>query len=96
MAVDSFVRAGFHIEQAAEIEDFTFPVGITKDLQTRRGYYQELAEKVFAIKRNHILSDAFADKYQRPQVLQNLLTEINVLHPFVTIPIFRIQAIKPG
>jgi SAM-dependent methyltransferase len=95
MAVDSFVRAGFQIEEAAEIEDFTFPVGITKDLQTRREYYQELAEKVFAIKRRHILSKEFADKYRRPQVLQNVLLELNALHTFVTIPIFRIQAKKP-
>ena len=96
MAVDSFVRAGFLIEAAAEIEDFTFPVGITKDLKARRDYYEELAEKVFAIKRAHILSPQFADKYRRPQVLQALLTEINALHPFVSIPIFRIQARKPG
>lgn len=95
MAVDSFVRAGFTIEAAAEIEDFTFPVGITKDLQKRPDYYQELADKVFAIKRGHILSPEFSDKYQRPQVLQNLLKELNELHPFVTIPIFRIQARKP-
>lgn len=95
MAVDSFVCAGFLIEEAAEIEDFTFPVGITTDLQTRRKYYQELAEKIFAIKRGYILSEEFADKYQRPQVLQKLLLELNALHPFVTIPIFRIQARKP-
>lgn len=96
MAVDSFVRAGFQIEEAAEIEDFTFPIGITQDIATRRDYYQNLAEKVFAIKREHILSDTFADKYQRPGALQDLLRELNGLHPFVTIPIFRIQALKGG
>ena len=96
MAVDSIVRAGFQIEVAAEIEDFTFPVGITTDLQTRPDYYRDLADQVFVIKRRHILSPQFADKYQRPQVLQKLLREINALHPFVTIPIFRIQAVKPA
>lgn len=95
MAVDSFVRAGFLIEEAAEIEDFTFPVGISKDLHSRLDYYQDLADEVFAIKRRYILSKEFGDKYQRPQVLQNVLTELNALHTFVTIPIFRIQARKP-
>lgn len=95
MAVDSFVRSGFLIEAAAEIEDFTFPVGITTDLTSRLDYYQKLAKKVFTTKQAHILSDDFRDKYRRPQVLQNLLADLNELHPFVTIPIFRIQARKP-
>ena len=90
------MRARFQIEEAAEIAEFTCPVGITTDLPTRPDYYRELAEQVFAIKRRHFLSPQFADKYQRPQVLQNVLKEIDALHPFVTIPIFRIQAVKPA
>jgi len=27
-------------------------------------------------------------------VLKNILQEINQLHPFVTVPIFKIQAVK--
>ena len=95
MAVDSFVRCGFQIESAAEIEDFTFPVGISRDLVQRRDDYQALAEKVFAIKRARINTPEFTDKYTRPAVLKIILTEINKLHPFVTVPIFKIQALKP-
>lgn len=96
MAIDSFVRAGFRIERAAELEEFTFPIGLSRELAERSDYYAELAEKVFAIKERHIQRPAFADKYQRPQVLRAILTEINQMHPFVTIPIFSIQAIKPN
>lgn len=95
MAVDSFVRAGFQIESAAELEEFTFPVGLSREIAARETYYAELAQKVFAIKQRHIGSQAFADKYRRPQVLSAILNEINALHPFVSIPIFSIQAIKP-
>jgi len=95
MAVDSFVRCGYKIESAAEIEDFTFPLGISRDLLQRREYYQELAEKVFTIKRTRINVPEFSNKYSRPGVLKSILTEINELHPFVTVPIFKIQAIKP-
>jgi hypothetical protein len=95
MAVDSFVRCGYQIESAAEIEDFTFPLGISRDLRQRREYYQELAKKVFTIKRARINVPEFANKYSRPGVLKNILTEINELHPFVTVPIFKIQAVKP-
>lgn len=94
MAVDSFVQAGFKIESAAEIEDFTFPVGISQDITTRKKYYRELGRRVFAIKQARILSPAFADKYTRPTVLKNILQELNQLHPFVTVPIFKIQAVK--
>jgi hypothetical protein len=94
MAVDSFVQAGFKIESAAEIEDFTFPVGISHDLSNRKDYYQELAHQVFAIKQTHINTPAFADKYSRPAVLKTILQKINQLHRFVTVPIFKIQALK--
>ncbi len=94
MAVDSFVRAGFKIESAAEIEDFTFPIGISQDLATRKDYYRELGHQVFTIKQSRIHSPAFADKYTRPTVLKNILQAINQLHPFVTVPIFKIQAVK--
>jgi hypothetical protein len=94
MAVDSFVRCGFQIESAAEIEDFTFPLGISGDLLQRREYYHELAAEVFAIKRTRINSPEFANKYSRPGVLKAILKEVNQLHPFVTVPIFKIQAVK--
>ena len=94
MAVDSFIQAGFKIESAAEIEDFTFPIGISQDIATRKDYYRELGRQVFTIKQGHIHSPAFADKYTRPTVLKNILQAINKLHPFVTVPIFKIQAAK--
>lgn len=95
MAIDSFVQAGFDIESSSEIEDFTFPIGLTTDLPARRDYYRDLGKKIMEIKRAHILSSEFKGKYTRPQVLQSVLKEINQMHPFVTIPIFRIQAKKP-
>jgi SAM-dependent methyltransferase len=95
MAVDSFVQAGFVIESAAEIEDFTFPVGISRDLETRKDYYRELGQRVFSAKRSFIQSPAFADKYSRPTVLKHILQAINQMHPFVTVPIFKIRAVKP-
>ena len=95
MAVDSFVQAGFKIESAAEIEDFTFPVGISRDLEARKDYYRELGLRVFATKRSFIESPAFADKYTRPTVLKHILQAINQMHPFITVPIFKIQAVKP-
>ncbi len=94
MTVDSFVGAGYEVERAAEIEDFTFPVGLSREISQRPDYYDELAEKVFAIKRQRILKSAYEDKYERPQILRSVLEEINKLHPFVTIPIFAIQARK--
>jgi SAM-dependent methyltransferase len=94
MAIDSFLRAGFHIESTAEVEEFTFPIGLSRELAERPDDYAELAKQVFAIKQRHIQTPAFADKYQRPQVLRAILNEINSLHPFVTIPIFSIQARK--
>ena len=94
MAVDSFIQAGFKIESAAEIEDFTFPVGISQDIATRKDYYRELGQQVFTIKQARIHSPAFADKYTRPAVLKTILQELNQLHPFVTVPIFKIQAVK--
>jgi hypothetical protein len=94
MAVDSFVQAGFKIQSAAEIEDFTFPVGISHDLLNRKDYYQKLSQQVFAIKQTHINSPAFADKYTRPAVLKTILQQLNQLHQFVTVPIFKIQALK--
>lgn len=94
MAVDSFVQAGFKIESAAEIEDFTFPVGISQDIATRKDYYRELGRRVFAIKQARIHSPDFADKYTRPTVLKTILQAINQLHHFVTVPIFKIQAVK--
>ncbi len=94
MAVDSFVQAGFKIESSAEIEDFTFPVGISQDIATRKDYYRVLGRRVFSIKQDRIHSPAFTDKYTRPAVLKNILQELNQLHPFVTVPIFKIQAVK--
>ena len=94
MAVDSFIQAGFKIESAAEIEDFTFPIGISQDLATRKDYYRELGQQVFTIKQAHIHSPVFANKYTRPTALKNILQAINQLHPFVTVPIFKIQAVK--
>ena len=94
MAVDSFVHAGFRIESAAEIEDFTFPVGISRDLLERREYYVQVAEQVFRIKRSLINTPAFEDKYSRPAVLKNILRELNQLHRFVTVPIFKIVAVR--
>ncbi len=94
MAVDSFVRAGFKIETAAEIEDFTFPTGISRDLGERREYYVQLAERVFDIKRSRIKTSDFDDKYTRPALLKSILRELNQLHPFVTVPIFKIVAIR--
>ncbi|MEA1976627.1 MAG: hypothetical protein U9N80_01860 [Chloroflexota bacterium] len=94
MAVDSFVQAGFKIESAAEIEDFTFPIGISQDIAARQDYYRELGRRVFTIKQDRIHSPAFADKYTRPAVLKTILQELNLLHPFVTVPIFKIQAVK--
>ncbi|MDF1500791.1 MAG: hypothetical protein P1P76_10005 [Anaerolineales bacterium] len=95
MAVDSFVRCGFNIESAAEIEDFTFPVGVSHDFSHRKEYYRNLAEAVFQIKRTHIQRPEFQDKYARTGVLREILAEITKLHHFVTVPIFKIQAIKP-
>lgn len=92
MTVDSFVRAGFEVERAAEIEDFTFPIGLSQEISERPDYYEELAAKVFAIKRQWMLKSAYEDKYERPQILRAVLEEINTLHPFVTMPIFAIQA----
>ncbi len=94
MAVDSFIQAGFKIESAAEIEDFTFPVGISQDITARKEYYRELGQRVFSIKQSLIHAPAFADKYTRPSVLKSILQSINELHPFVTVPIFKIQAVK--
>jgi len=62
MAVDSFVQAGFTIQSAAEIEDFTYPVGISKDFSSRREEFRKLAQQVFAIKKRHILSPQFQNK----------------------------------
>lgn len=95
MAVDSFVKANFKIESATEIEDFTFPVGISRDFSRRLEYYQDLAREVFSIKKKYILSPAFAEKYTRPSVLEKILHEILALHLFVTVPIFKIVAFKP-
>jgi hypothetical protein len=94
MAVDSFVKAGFKIESAAEIEDFTFPVGISRDLVERRDYYVQLAEQVFDVKRSRINTTDFENKYARPALLKNILSELNQLHPFVTVPIFKIVAVR--
>jgi SAM-dependent methyltransferase len=94
MAIDSFVQAGFKIKSAGEIEDFTFPVGISTDFNTRREYYQILAKKVFAIKQQYILSPQFENKYTRTSVLKTILREINQLHNFVSVPIFKIHAVK--
>jgi SAM-dependent methyltransferase len=94
MAIDSFVQAGFKIKSAGEIEDFTFPVGISTDFSERREDYQILAKKVFAIKKQYILSTQFEDKYTRTSVLKTILQEINKLHDFVSVPIFKIHAVK--
>jgi hypothetical protein len=94
MAVDSFVKCGYQIENAAEIEDFTFPIGISLELANRRSYYRKLAEQVFQIKKAMINTPEFSDKYRRPTILRNILLEISKLHRFVTVPIFKIQARK--
>lgn len=96
MAVDSLARAGFRIESAAELEEFTFPIGLSREILTRTDYYADLAQEVFDIKRRNILASEFADKYKRPAMLAAILDEINQLHPFVTIPIFSLLASKPG
>jgi SAM-dependent methyltransferase len=96
MAIDSFLQAGFQIERTAELEEFTFPIGLSREMAKRPEYYAQLAERVFATKQRHIQTPAFADKYQRPQVLRAILDELKPLHPFVTIPIFSIQACKPS
>jgi hypothetical protein len=94
MAIDSFVQAGFRIKSAGEIEDFTYPVGISTDFNSRREHYRELAQQVFAIKQQHILSPQFQNKYTRPTALKTILREINQLHDFVSVPIFKIHAAK--
>ena len=94
MTIDSFVNAGFEIERAAEVEDFTFPIGLSQEIGERPDYYAKLAEKVFEIKREGMSKANYADKYERPQVLRTILEDINRLHPFATIPIFAIQARK--
>jgi hypothetical protein len=94
MAIDSFVQAGFRIMSAGEIEDFTYPVGISTDFNSRRKHYRELAQQVFAIKQQHILSPQFENKYTRPTALKTILREINQLHDFVSVPIFKIHATK--
>ena len=87
-------KAGFKIESAAEIEDFTFPMGISRDLVERRDYYVQLAEQVFDVKRSRINTTDFENKYARPALLKNILSELNQLHPFVTVPIFKIVAVR--
>jgi hypothetical protein len=94
MAIDSFVQAGFRIKSAGEIEDFTYPVGISKDFSSKREYYQNLAQKVFSIKEKYILSPTYQDKYTRPTALKSILREIGQLHYFVSVPIFKIHAVK--
>jgi len=94
MTIDSFVRAGFAIERAAELEDFTFPIGLSEEIGERPEYYANLAKQVFEIKREGMGRPSYADKYERPQVLQRILEDINQLHPVATIPIFAIQARK--
>ncbi len=94
MAVDSFVQAGFTIKLAGEIEDFTYPVGISTNFASRREQYRKLAQQVFAIKQQHILSPQFQNKYTRPTALKSILREINQLHNFVSVPIFKIHAVK--
>jgi SAM-dependent methyltransferase len=94
MTADSFIQAGFEIERAAEIEDFTFPIGLSQEVKERPDYYSALSKKVFAAKQKAIQQASYEDKYLRPQVLREILTTINHLHPFVTIPIFAIQARK--
>jgi len=94
MAIDSFVQAGFRIKSAGEIEDFTYPVGISKDFISKREYYQNLADKVFSIKQKYIQSPIYQDKYTRPSALKSILREIGQLHYFVSVPIFKIHAVK--
>jgi hypothetical protein len=94
MTVDSVVQAGFTIKSAGEIEDFTYPVGISKDFTTRREHYHQLAQQVFAIKQQHILSPHYQNKYTRPAILKTILREINQLHDFVSVPVFKIHAVK--
>jgi hypothetical protein len=94
MMIDSFVRAGFRIKTAGEIEDFTFPVGISNEFPSNNQKFQDISEQVFAIKQKHILSPNYQDKYLRPSVLKTILSEINLLHNFVSVPIFKIHAIK--
>ena len=54
MTVDSFIQAGFHIERCEEIEDFTFPIGLSTEISKRSAYYEKLSKKVFSIKQtNH-------------------------------------------
>ncbi|RME15577.1 MAG: class I SAM-dependent methyltransferase [Bdellovibrio sp.] len=97
MCVDSFVQAGFHLEICDHLEDFTFPRGLYKALHGEGDwpFFDQLAKKVFAIKQKYILSKEFQDKYQRPGLLQKVYGELLDLHPFITIPIFRIVAQKP-
>ncbi|MCK5054971.1 MAG: hypothetical protein KAR65_11860, partial [Anaerolineales bacterium] len=62
--------------------------------ETRKDYYRELGQRVFSIKQAAIQSPTFTDKYTRPTVLKNILQELNQLHDFVTVPIFKIQAVR--
>ena len=94
MMVDSLLRAGFQIERSEEIEDFTFPIGLSRELEKKSVYYQQLSEQVFAIKRYAIQQPAYTDKYSRPGVLRQILQDISAMHAFVTIPIFALQARK--
>lgn len=94
MTVDSFIQAGFHIERCEEIEDFTFPIGLSTEINQRSEYFEKLSKKVFSIKQSLINSKDYSDKYSRPQVLSKVLQEISLLHHFVSIPIFAIQARK--
>ena len=94
MTIDSFIQAGFHIERCEEIEDFTFPIGLSTEIDKRSAYYEKLSKKVFAIKQELIRGNEYSGKYSRPQVLRKVLREISTLHAFVSIPIFAIQARK--
>lgn len=94
MTVDSFIQAGFQIERSEEIEDFTFPIGLSKEIEARSEYFESLSKKVFSIKRALIRSADYTNKYTRPQVLRKVFKEISALHDFVTIPIFAIQVRK--
>ncbi len=94
MTVDSFIQAGFQIERSEEIEDFTFPIGLSKEINERPEYYEALSKQVFAIKRKLIGSKEYENKYTRPQGLRKILKEISKLHNFATIPIFAIHARK--
>jgi hypothetical protein len=94
MAIDSFIQAGFTIKTVSEIEDFTYPVGIRDDFSSRRDYYKDLSQKVFAIKQKYISTAQYQDKYTRPGVLKSIFRELNQLHHFVSVPIFKIHAIK--